>query len=233
MNEMFTPLSLSDEEKIKAEIAKSKQDNKRPIVPVPKDAPPIDTYRHSKYGKPQGIFPYIDADRNLHGYVLRWNYTEKGAKQKLVLPITYCELKSGRKAWAAKGMPAQCPLFNLPEILKSPDKTIMIIEGEKTCVAAQELFPDMVVTTTCQGAQSPHLTDFSPLANRKVIICPDNDEAGERYGDKVCEFLRKAGAKQIDYLPPEQLGGGNLAGWKSIFTRWQLAERVGFVGCPR
>jgi len=206
MNEIsFAP--LTDEEKIKAEIEKSKPDNKRPLILPLKDAPPLD-YRH-KRGDPQGWWRYIDADGNLHGYVLRWDYTDaKGAKQKLILPITYCELKSGRRQWAAKGMAAPRPLLSLPAIINEDNlfKPVMIVEGEKTATYAQRLFPDFVVTTTCQGAQSPHLTDFSFLYGRKVIICPDNDKAGTEYGDKVCELLRKVGAGQISYLPPERLG---------------------------
>jgi len=205
MNNMFSPLT-KDEIRTAKTIKPDPNDKIKRLIPAPEDAEPVDSYRHGKYGKPGGLWPYHDASGNLYGYVARWDYMEKGVAKKLILPLTYCERENGRRLWMAKGIPTPRPLLNLPEIMAHHDKPVMIVEGEKTWHFAQKLFPDMVLTTPMHGAQSPHLTDFSPLSGRRVIIAPDNDEAGERFGDRICELLREAGAEKIEYLSPKRLG---------------------------
>ncbi|MFG1312054.1 DUF927 domain-containing protein [Xanthobacter autotrophicus] len=225
-NTMFAP--LTPDEAPASEHAAAKGGGKTPILPVPADAPPM-KFRHPKLGEPSRSWPYHDAEGRLVGYVCRWDFTtEAGAPAKEVLPVTYCDLGNGKAGWRSKGMPAPRPLFGLPDILDRPDAMVMVTEGEKTRDAAALLFPDMVVTTPAHGAKSPHLTDFSPLAGRTVVIATDFDEAGRKtdrgkplhpgqdFGDKVCELARAAGAAHVLHLHPDRLGA-----W-----RWGEGERV-------
>ncbi|GAB4069572.1 DUF927 domain-containing protein [Ancylobacter sonchi] len=211
---MFAPLSSN--EAMTAEQTAPKANCKTPIVPVPDDAPPM-TFKHPKFGEPSKSWPYRNADCDLVGYVCRWDFLDsEGRPAKEFFPVTYCDIGNGRRAWRSKGMPAPRPLFNLPFMVDVTEGTVLVVEGEKTRDAAAELFPDMLATTPAHGAKSPHLTDFSPLAGRDVIIATDNDKAGQEYGDKVCELLRAAGAASIRHLPPDRLGA-----W-----RWQDGEKV-------
>jgi putative DNA primase/helicase len=213
MDAMFAP--LTDAER-KAAPKPANSAAKRPIVPVPADAPPF-AFRHPRLGEPSKSWPYHDAEGRLVGYVCRWDFTDaEGAPSKEILPVTYCSLGNGRQGWRSKGMPAPRPLFGLPEILARPDATVLIAEGEKTRDAAAVLFPQMVATTPAHGAKSPHLTDFGPLAGRTVVIATDFDEAGQDFGDKACELVRAAGAGRVLHLHPDRLGA-----W-----RWQGGERV-------
>jgi putative DNA primase/helicase len=84
-----------------------------------------------------------------------------------------------------------------------PDAAILVVEGEKTAEAAKLLFPDLVVTATLFGSMAPHKTDWSFIKDRKVIISPDFDEAGIKYGDAVCNLCKKSGAKSVDLLSIE------------------------------
>ncbi len=144
-----------------------------PIVPVPSDAPRVN-YRHPEHGEPGKAWAYHDRDGGLVGYVCRWDFD--GGKD--FRPVTYCRLPDGDRGWRAKGFPEPRPLFGLPDILANPDAAILVVEGEKARDAAAGVFPDLIATTPPHGAQSPHKTDWAPVAGRHVVVWPDNDEAG-------------------------------------------------------
>ncbi len=74
-----------------------------------------------------------------------------------------------------------------------PDAKIIIVEGEKCADAAALIFPDFIATTSSSGAQSAARTDWMPLAGRRVLIWPDNDEAGLLYGSDVAAILAALG----------------------------------------
>lgn len=214
MNDAFAP--LSPEEMSASARAAPKRGEKTPIVPVPADAPPL-SFKLPPHGAPSRVWPYHDAEGRLVGYVCRWDFTDaEGSPAKNVLPVTYCDLGNGKAAWRAKGIPSPRPLFGLPAIVADPEPMVIVTEGEKARDAAAALFPDMVATTPAHGAKSPHLTDFTPLAGRTVVIATDNDDAGQAYGDKVCELARAAGAARVLHLPPERLGA-----W-----RWRDGEKA-------
>ena len=65
--------------------------------------------------------------------------------------------------------------------------TVWVAEGEKTAEALIEI--GLVATTSAHGAGSAHKTDWSPLADKRVIIVPDNDAAGEVYAAEVVAIL--------------------------------------------
>ena len=229
MDGMFAP--LAPEETAAAEKAPKTVD-KAPIIPVPADAPPM-RFKHPQHGDPSRIWPYHDAEGRLVGYVGRWNITgADGEPDKEILPITFCNIGKGKRAWRSKGIPSPRPLFGLPHILASADAPVMIVEGEKTCDAATTLFPDVVVTTPAHGAKSPQKSDFSPLAGRTVVIAPDNDAPGESYADAVCELVRAAGAKEVLHLRPDRLGawlwrdGEKVLRGDPLPEGWDLADAV-------
>ena len=152
---MFDP--ISDADRAQAATA-SIGDDKMPIVPVPADAPPCE-YRHPKFGKPTQLWSYHDIDGNLIGHVARFDYGANGKGQKTYLPLMYCE-KDGRRAWMARGFPEPRPFYRLPSFVKRPNATVLIVEGEKTALAAAQLFSNLVCTTTPGGAQSPGKADL-------------------------------------------------------------------------
>lgn len=237
---MFAPLSA--DEVAAAQQSTPKAGTKTPIIPVPADAPPM-AFKHPKLGAPSRSWPYCDANGELVGYVCRWDFVgADGEPGKEILPVTYCEFGNGKRGWRSKGIPAPRPLFALPEIIANPTAWVLITEGEKTRDAAHDLFPDMVATTPAHGAKSPHLTDFSPLAGRTVVIATDYDEPGRTtdkgkplhpgrdFGDKVCELVRAAGVASVMHLAPERLGdwqwrdGAKVARSVPLKDGWDLAD---------
>ena len=76
-------------------------------------------FRLPEYGAPSMAWPYHDAQGQLVGYVCRWDIRgANGSVGKTILPVTFCELEDGRRAWRAAGPPreysaAQPPLMAL------------------------------------------------------------------------------------------------------------------------
>lgn len=149
----------------------------------------------------------MDALDQLMFTVARFDFLDDDGKPaKDILPLTFCDIGKGRRAWRAKGIAGPRPLYRLPDIAARADAVLIVAEGEKSADAAAVLFPDMVATTPPHGAKSPHKADWTPVAGRTVIIATDNDEAGQQFGDKVCELVRAAGATSVLHLPPDRLG---------------------------
>ncbi len=99
--QMFKPLSTEEVGTAEAASTSTAQSQPKPvpIVPVPSDAPPMQ-YRHRKHGEPSKAWAYHDADGQVVGYALRWDFTGKDGKlDKEFRPICYCDLDDGRRDW--------------------------------------------------------------------------------------------------------------------------------------
>ena len=168
------------------------------LLPVPTDAPqPPKT--HPKHGKPSMSWLYRDASGGLVCLVYRFEPKADG-ERKQFYPLTFCEEASGKRAWRWQGVPEPRPLYRLDTIAAAPDAVVIVCEGEKAADAAAVLFPDCVTTTMLNGAQSPHKTDWQPLAGRVVWLWADNDEAGRACMVSVAELLAKVGAASVQLL---------------------------------
>jgi putative DNA primase/helicase len=148
---------------------KSKQANWTQIKPTNQPS----EIRHYKHGVPNKFWVYHNEDDSINGYVCRFD-TPEG---KEVLPFVFAT-DGARYEWRWLGFAKPRPLYNLHMIANHPDKTILIVEGEKTADAAQKLLPHVIVTTWIGGAKAIHHTDWSPLKNRKIVLWPDNDVPG-------------------------------------------------------
>lgn len=95
----------------------------------------------------------------------------------------------GGKSWLVGDPPAtKIPLYQLQSIAAAdPDSPVYIVEGEKCVDVAMGV--GLVATTSAHGSKSPHLTDWTPLAGRRVIILPDNDRPGDAYAREVAAIL--------------------------------------------
>lgn len=193
---MFAPLVLDE---LESAEEPSESDIKTPVIPVPEDAPPC-TFRHPVHGEPSKRWAWHNVDGRLVGFTLRFDFESDGEPDKEVLPVTYCSVKKGGRkyrAWCARGVPAPRPLYRLPLLAGAPQKPVLITEGEKKADRAAELFPEFEATTTMGGCGAPHLTDFTPLAQRYVIVWPDHDDKGKEYAAKVAGFALAAGALEV------------------------------------
>ena len=178
----------------------------------------------AKSGKnPSAYWVYQNSDGSIHHIRMRFDLPDG---RKNVLPFTYGTL-SGQTGWHFKAPSEPFPLFNLSEILSRKEAPILIVEGEKTAIAAKALFSEYVVTTTAGGAGAPSKSNLLPLKGRDVSIWPDNDDAGTKYANKVIKLLTEACAKSIRLveIPQELPKSWDLADeLPEVFTTDDLHE---------
>ena len=93
-------------------------------------------------------------------------------------------------------------LYRLPELIKS-DGPVIIVEGEK---CADVLIRLGYTATTCafgSDAWLPHYAET--LRDRHVIMWPDNDVPGEKFGQAVLQSLNGVAASLSRVQPPDYL----------------------------
>lgn len=122
---------------------------------------------------------YTDASGEPIGVVVRWDRT--GGK-KDIRPVA----RSG-EGWIIGGMVAPRPLYRLVEL--GDAETIYVCEGEKAADAAVAL--GLTATTSSQGSGSAHLSDWTVLAGKNIVIMPDADEKGEKYSKDIGAILSR------------------------------------------
>lgn len=155
---------------------------------------------------PQSLDSLILASASKIGgeAVARWFYKE--AKGEDVLAVVrfqpqmrkkeYRQFHKSGGIWYIGGIESDCPLYGLPDVLRSAaTNPIAVCEGEKAADAARRL--GLMATTSCQGAQSPGKTDWTPLLGREVWIFPDNDGDGEKFARTVARILLTASGTQV------------------------------------
>lgn len=195
------------------------------LLPAPEDAPPPRA-AHSKYGKASMRWAYRAADGGLLCWVIRFEPKSEG-ERKQFFPLTYCRNEAGKCEWRWQGLPDPRPLYNLDKLAANVATPVVVCEGEKASDAAALLFPDAVCTTMLNGAQSPHKTDWTPLAGRTVWLWQDNDEAGQTCMAKVATLAKDAGAASVEIFNLAAFacapGGGDA---RPLPEKWDAFDAV-------
>ena len=101
----------------------------------------------------------------------------------------YRHTQNGR--WDASGvskMRAKRPLYHLPEI-KDAVKTVAVVEGEKDVETILKENPAAAATCASGGAGQEKHTDWSPLAEKRVLLISDADQHGRDYMRRIAQIL--------------------------------------------
>lgn len=125
---------------------------------------------------------YRWADTRLCAMITRWD----NGQDKTYRPLS---LDPRTNRWYRGKPDGGYPIYNLPMVAGSLERTVFVVEGEKVAEAGKEI--GLLTTTTAHGAHGIKLTDMSPLRNRNVVLCPDNDEPGEQYMLSVAAHLER------------------------------------------
>lgn len=150
-------------------------------------------------------YEYRDVDNNVLGYTVRCE--QNGKKQ--ILPIVLCT--NGEKTqWMSKGFGNH--LYGIEKI-KQNSKDIIIVEGEKTADAAQQLLPEYTVIAFA-GTNKLESVDFTSLKGRNAIVWPDNDSAGITAANKVTEQLKSHNVSH------------RIVDTKHLPEKWDLADKL-------
>lgn len=174
-----------------------------PVLPIPKEqVDKAKLIRDTKGNKPSLVVPYRDANGDVLFLEVRFDFINKeGLPDKIVLPYCWWRYHDGREEWESKQpLTKDRPLLNLPNIIKEANKSIMVVEGEKTAIAAARSFPNYTVTTSSGGCCAPNQTDWSSCKGHHVNIAIDHDLAGLKYGKSVYELCKDAGAASVRFL---------------------------------
>lgn len=100
-------------------------------------------------------------------------------------------------------------LYQTPELLEaiSNDNSVFIVEGEKDC---QTLGKYGLVATTCSGGAKGWRPQFSEIFyDAKVVIIPDNDDAGLEYAEGIARLIY-GWAKSLKLIKLDVPRGGDV-----------------------
>jgi AAA domain len=125
-------------------------------------------------------YDYKDSDGTLLYQVVR--YAPKGFAHRV---------PDGQNGWTYKGSEKRV-LYRWPELIKYPDATAFVCEGEKDADRVAGL--GLCATTVASGKWTPDC--ITALKGRDVLILEDNDEAGRVKAEESAKALH-AVAKSI------------------------------------
>ena len=121
----------------------------------------IDEHDHLRDGK---IMYYREDCHRDHDHTPTW--------------VSYLLRRSGQVPSDWKSEHCLFGLHQLPA--RGPQKTVAVVESEKTAVIMSEVKPDYLWLAT-GGKTELNVAKLKPLAGRKVILFPDTDETGDTY----------------------------------------------------
>lgn len=150
-------------------------------IDAPSPFPTVEAFAATLGTRHGGTWTYANLDGSPAMAVVRVNEPkpdDPGAKRFLPLHPTPA-------GWILGDPPGKLPLYRLPELAAA--ECVCICEGEKSADAARTI--GLVATTSSHGSGSAEKTDWTPLAGKRVVVLPDNDDAGRTYAKAVARIL--------------------------------------------
>ena len=157
--------------------------------------------------KPEALHAYTDRTGTPLYWRLRLKNPANGEKyirpmqvQGMVYSLSEPEFLEGK------------PLYRMHDMEARPAETVIVTEGEHK---ADKLAALGLLVTTSGAADSAVKADWLPLAGRDVLIWPDHDDAGQRYGAAVAEALTPLGCtvRTLDVVALGLDAKGDAADW--------------------
>jgi hypothetical protein len=158
-------------------------------------------------------------------------YDYKDAAGKLLYQVVRYDPKDfkhrqpdGNGGWIWKGADRRV-LYLLPELVKYPDATVFVCEGEKDADRVASL--GYCATTVASGKWTEDCV--SALRGRDILILEDNDDTGRKKSLDAAAALKGA-AKQIRIVQlPGLARGEDVTDWLNVSTNTKdELERVAF-----
>lgn len=116
---------------------------------------------------------------------------------------------NGVWVWNLKGV--ERVLYRLPDLNARPDDLVYIVEGEKD---ADRLSGLGLLATTNSGGAGKWKDEYSDtLANRNVVVLPDNDEAGRKHSEQVARSLGERNSSAKILKLPGLTEKGDVSDW--------------------
>jgi hypothetical protein len=186
---------------------------------------PLPDFAATHYGIPTQTWCYTNALGEPLFYVARYD-TSPGNK---VTP----QWTWGRRSeddnfkWGMGHWPSPRPLYGLHRLAASPEATVVVVEGEGKCDAAQRMLPRYVAMAWSGGANAAGKTDWTPLAGKKVLIWPDADDVGRDAAQEIAIILTALGCKVRVVNVDDRSGGWDAADAEK--EKWTLEQALAFL----
>lgn len=165
-------------------------------LPVPWNAPEPD------FAGMDHVYEYQDPNGRRTRYIGRIDAAPDHRKR--FIPFTWGNLK-GQIGWHHRQSNPPRELYRLPDLSVDQHQPVLLVEGEKACDAAREMFPDHACVTWSGGSNAIHANRWDVLKDREVIIWPDNDEPGHKAARELQTILKPIAGKiqtlRVDDLP--------------------------------
>lgn len=180
---------------------------------------------HPKFGAPSSTWQYKNRAGLVAGMICRFNITINGKSHKETIPVSWCMSDEGEQRFWWKQMPEPRCLYN--EYRLGESKPILIVEGEKSCDAAQKIVGDDYLCMTWPGgSKAVKRANWTQLKGRDVILWPDADEPGDQAMRWLAEILIEVGVRSIRRVAlPAELYKLVLAG-QTEAGGWDLADPI-------
>lgn len=223
----------------RVQLPEPEPDPWQPQLPVPVGAAPPDSdgrwiVWNPKRGrestlKPSMVWPYLDRNGRLLGYVVRCDLPER---RKWTPTVTWCvHRETGEARWCLARFPRPLPLYGLDALDQRPADHVLLVSGEKCAAAGARLLPGFVCVTWPGGDRVVGHVDVSPLSGRAVTLWPDADESCMAACKALAERLhgKARSLRMID--PSGQPEGWDIAdaleeGWSTEQTAAWCRKRV-------
>lgn len=212
-----------------------------PLMPVPDDAPdllrgdgwtvPLWNAKRNKFSKfkPARADAYRDGEGRLLGYVLRCEFSDG----KITPAVTWCIGPDGAMQWCIRPFPRPAPMYGLDDLARKPGAPVLLVEGEKCRAAGAGALPMYAVLAWPGGSKAIPYVDWSPLADRDVVLWPDADRPGREamLGHVNYAGLQKPGVAHL-------LHGVGVRSMRVIDTAgqpdgWDIADALADDWTPR
>lgn len=146
-----------------------------------------------------------------------YDYTDE--QGKLLFQLVRFEPKEfrqrqpdGKGGWVWNLQGVYRVLYRLPQLLAaSPERTVFLVEGEKDVHSLEAL--GLLATTNPMGAGKWEPVYSEWLSGRRVVILPDNDEAGEHHAGLVARALIGVAAAVFVVRLPGLPAKGDVSDW--------------------
>src|SRR5262249_24889961 len=92
------------------------------------------------------------------------------------------------------GMKVEDLLYGLELLAQKPGQPVVLTEGEKAAVALRAVGV-AALATVCGASATPSMDVLSNLANRRVFLWPDADEAGQKHMERTGTRLHQLGCE--------------------------------------
>lgn len=189
------------------------------MIEVPKDAARrLASAAISQGYKAQALHVYTDTAGN----PLHWRIRLKNpiTGDKWIRPM---KLSGGGYTLGEPEYRAGKPLYRLHDLATRPSDTVIVVEGEW---CADALAKAGALATTSGAADTAEKADWSIVAESNVLIWPDNDEAGKRYGEAVRSILleMKCTVRVIDIAALNLPHKGDAVDWLKMNSGATMAD---------